>query len=105
MQRTVGVSPGESIPNLHASLAPSAKLLSECIDGFGATTQQLLIKSGKNVLQEQQKLRRLADAAIDIFSMVTTLSRCSRAIEQSSPSAQYEKQLVDLICKQVRLID
>jgi hypothetical protein len=51
---------------------------------------------------EQQKLRRLADAAIDIYAIAVCVSRASRSVAQKAPSAEYETRMVSLITKQVR---
>ncbi|EJW87669.1 acyl-CoA dehydrogenase domain-containing protein [Wuchereria bancrofti] len=57
--------------------------------------------------ERQWELIRLADAAIDIYSVVAVLSRCNRAANQQS-SFEYERKLAELYtlraCEHVRIL-
>ncbi|VDO82584.1 unnamed protein product [Haemonchus placei] len=57
------------------ALSDSAKKLDDCIKEFGKTVENLLIKYKKGIIDRQYELIRVADAAIDIYSMIATLSR------------------------------
>ncbi|PIO58136.1 acyl-CoA dehydrogenase protein, partial [Teladorsagia circumcincta] len=57
------------------ALSDSAKKLDDCIKQFGKTVENLLIKYKKGIVDRQYELIRVADAAIDIYSMIATLSR------------------------------
>uniref|UniRef100_A0A914X7Y4 Very long-chain specific acyl-CoA dehydrogenase, mitochondrial n=1 Tax=Plectus sambesii TaxID=2011161 RepID=A0A914X7Y4_9BILA len=99
--RSFGMSSGPSMSGVvHSALTDSAKLASISIDQFGAAVESLLREHGKNVIDQQFLLRRIADAAIDIYSMVAVLSRCSHALEQNAPSMKHEQEIVDVFCKQ-----
>jgi len=52
---------------------------------------------------EQFLLNRLANSAIDIYSMVVVLSRASRALEQNLLTARHESMLTKVICDEVEL--
>uniref|UniRef100_A0A3Q2CGV7 Very long-chain specific acyl-CoA dehydrogenase, mitochondrial n=1 Tax=Cyprinodon variegatus TaxID=28743 RepID=A0A3Q2CGV7_CYPVA len=56
-----------------------------------------LAQSG-DLVDEQFVLKRVADCAIDLYAMVVVLSRASRSLSQSHPSAQHEKMLCDTWC-------
>uniref|UniRef100_A0A4W6ED31 Very long-chain specific acyl-CoA dehydrogenase, mitochondrial n=1 Tax=Lates calcarifer TaxID=8187 RepID=A0A4W6ED31_LATCA len=51
-----------------------------------------------SVSEEQFVLWRVADCAIDIYSMVVVLSRASRSLSQGHSSAQHEKILCETWC-------
>ena len=50
---------------------------------------------------EQFLLNRVADAAIDIYGMVSVLSRASRAMEQNLSSGSVESTMCQVFCQQV----
>jgi len=56
------------------------------------------------VADEQFLLNRLANSAVDIYSMVVVLSRASRALEQNLLSARHESMLAKVICDEVLLL-
>lgn len=98
-KRMAGSTEGPSLTEkAHSSLSESAKLADHSIVLFGAAAEYLLMKHGKNVIDKQFELHRLAEAAIEIYSMVASLSRCTKSIAANLPSAEHEKALVHLIC-------
>ena len=80
------------------SLKESAKLSGENIDMFSRAVESLLLKYGKNIVNEQFHLNRLADAAIDIYAMSCVLSRASRSLKLNLPSADHEKLMTETFC-------
>uniref|UniRef100_A0A4W3GZY0 ACAD9/ACADV-like C-terminal domain-containing protein n=1 Tax=Callorhinchus milii TaxID=7868 RepID=A0A4W3GZY0_CALMI len=50
---------------------------------------------------EQFLLKRVADSAIDLYSMAVVLSRASRSLIQAHPTAQHEKLLCETWCIEV----
>lgn len=104
LARTVGLSSGPSLQEyVNPELRENAALVSKSIHNFGASVEHLLIKYNKNIIHEQMLLKRLADAAIDIYSMVVVLSRVSRALNKNLNSAEIEKNICDLFCNEVFL--
>ncbi|KAL9706199.1 hypothetical protein quinque_009717 [Culex quinquefasciatus] len=71
-------------------LKDSAKLCSQSIDQFSQTVESLLIKHGKGIVERQFILARIADSAIDIYTMACVLSRATRAVQKGLPSAEHE---------------
>lgn len=90
---------GVDMTNLvEPSLQESAKLCGENIDMFSRAVESLLVKYGKNIVNEQFLLNRLADSAIDIYAMACVLSRATRSIKLDVPTAEHEKLMTDTWC-------
>ncbi|XP_013781569.1 very long-chain specific acyl-CoA dehydrogenase, mitochondrial-like [Limulus polyphemus] len=101
MKRVVGLNNGSFLtPYVHSDLAESASKVNKTIEQFGVSVENLLMKYGKNIVHEQFLLNRLANSAIDIYSMVTVLSRASRSLQQHLSSAEYEHNLTSVICSE-----
>ncbi|KAM8897693.1 very long-chain specific acyl-CoA dehydrogenase, mitochondrial [Spinachia spinachia] len=98
-KRKAGLSTGLTLQGtVHPELAHSGELTTKAIEQFGGVTEELLLKHGKKIIDEQFVLSRVADCAIDLYAMVVVLSRASRALSQGSASAQHEKMLCDTWC-------
>uniref|UniRef100_K7FYA5 Very long-chain specific acyl-CoA dehydrogenase, mitochondrial n=1 Tax=Pelodiscus sinensis TaxID=13735 RepID=K7FYA5_PELSI len=99
LRRTAGLGSGLTLKDVvHPDLDPSAKQLVHAVDLFGATVEGQLLKYGKKIIDEQFVLMRVADAAIDLYTMAVLLSRASRSLAQSHPTAQHEKLLCETWC-------
>uniref|UniRef100_D3TR49 Very long-chain specific acyl-CoA dehydrogenase, mitochondrial n=1 Tax=Glossina morsitans morsitans TaxID=37546 RepID=D3TR49_GLOMM len=97
---SVGIGGTDLSPYVATELQLHGKLAGECIDLFGKTVESLLIKYGKGIIGEQCILNRLADSAIDIYAMIVTLSRASRAVRKNIPTAEHELNLTKAWCSQ-----
>ncbi|CAO1351476.1 unnamed protein product [Diamesa hyperborea] len=96
--RSFGIG-GVDMTNLvEPSLIDSAKLCGENIDMFARAVETLLIKYGKNIVNEQFLLNRLADSVIDIYAMGCVLSRASHSIKNNLPTAEHEKLMAETWC-------
>lgn len=51
--------------------------------------------------EEQFVLKRVADSAIDIYAMVSVLSRTSRSLNKNLASKEHEKLICDVWCDEV----
>ncbi|XP_064456269.1 very long-chain specific acyl-CoA dehydrogenase, mitochondrial-like [Ornithodoros turicata] len=99
--RAVGLSTvGSLCEYVPGRLATPAALASRSIEMFGASAESLLMKYGKNIINEQFLLTRLANSAIDIYAMIVVLSRATRAIQKEYATANHEALLVDVICSE-----
>ncbi|XP_017776154.1 PREDICTED: very long-chain specific acyl-CoA dehydrogenase, mitochondrial [Nicrophorus vespilloides] len=97
--RTVGLSSPPSMDYLvHKDLTPSASLVSKGIDTFGQSVESVLIKYGKNIVDEQYILNRLANAAIDIYTSAVVISRASKSLNENISTAQHEKLMAEAWC-------
>uniref|UniRef100_A0A671WAW4 Very long-chain specific acyl-CoA dehydrogenase, mitochondrial n=1 Tax=Sparus aurata TaxID=8175 RepID=A0A671WAW4_SPAAU len=98
-KRKAGLSTGLTLQGtVHPELAQSGELTVKAIEQFGAVVEDLLMKHGKKIIDEQFVLKRVADGAIDLYAMVVVLSRASRSLSQGIPSAQHEKMLCETWC-------
>uniref|UniRef100_A0A3P8SG52 Very long-chain specific acyl-CoA dehydrogenase, mitochondrial n=1 Tax=Amphiprion percula TaxID=161767 RepID=A0A3P8SG52_AMPPE len=98
-KRKAGLSTGLTLQGtVHPELAQSGELTVKAIEQFGVVIEEMLIKHGKKIIDEQFVLKRVADCAIDLYAMVVVLSRASRSLSQGHASAQYEKMLCETWC-------
>lgn len=96
--RSVGLGGLDLSSHVHPSLQDSAKLCAESIELFGRTVEQLLIKHGKNIVDQQFLLNRLADCAIDTYGMVVVLSRATASINNKLATADHERLMAEAWC-------
>ena len=69
---------------------------------YGKAIEDVLIKHGKGIVEEQFILNRLAAAAIDTYTMAVVLSRASQSLERNHPSAAHEALMAKVWCNEVR---
>ncbi|CAF2540359.1 unnamed protein product [Rotaria sp. Silwood2] len=101
LRRGIGITPGSNINEyIHSTLHPSGLLLSKSIDYFGIAIEQILIKYGKTIRDEQFITHRIGDITIDLYSMVACLSRCTQSFQNQIPSAIHESNLVRIWCEE-----
>uniref|UniRef100_A0A0N8ETK1 Very long-chain specific acyl-CoA dehydrogenase, mitochondrial n=1 Tax=Heterocephalus glaber TaxID=10181 RepID=A0A0N8ETK1_HETGA len=99
LRRQVGLSSGLSLSAVvHPELSRSGELAVKALEQFATVVEAKLIKHKKGIVNEQFLLQRLADGAIDLYSMVVVLSRASRSLSEGHPAAQHEKMLCDSWC-------
>ncbi|XP_014749388.1 PREDICTED: very long-chain specific acyl-CoA dehydrogenase, mitochondrial, partial [Sturnus vulgaris] len=76
LRRKAGLGSGLSLQHLvHPELKDGAQQTMQCLELFAETAEALLIKHGKGIVEKQFALKRVADAAIDIYAMAVVLSR------------------------------
>lgn len=98
-KRSAGLGSGLTLQGtVHPELSHSGELTVKAIEQFGAVIEELLLKHGKKIIDEQFVLMRVADCAIDLYAMIVVLSRASRSLSQGHPSAQHEKMLCETWC-------
>ncbi|XP_049318501.1 very long-chain specific acyl-CoA dehydrogenase, mitochondrial [Bactrocera dorsalis] len=97
---SIGLGTIDFNPHIAPELQNYGKKAANCIELFGKSVERLLVRYGKNIINEQYILKRLSNAAIDIYSMVVTLSRASRAIKLNLPTAQHELNMTKVLCIQ-----
>ncbi|KAG8431530.1 hypothetical protein GDO86_018382 [Hymenochirus boettgeri] len=75
-RRRAGLSTGITLQGrVHPELLKSAELAVASVEDFGGTVEELLVKYGKRIVDEQFVLQRVADCAIDLYAMMVVLSR------------------------------
>ncbi len=70
----------ERLPEVHPKLANAKAEFEEWAKNLHITTERVLMKYGKNIIKRQIIQYRLADAAIELFGMVATISRVDYCI-------------------------
>ncbi|XP_026274672.1 very long-chain specific acyl-CoA dehydrogenase, mitochondrial [Frankliniella occidentalis] len=98
---SVGLDSGPDMTKyVHPELKPCAEQASKCVADFGRTIETALIKYNRKIVEEQFVLNRIANASIDLYTMVVVLSRCTQSLNNKSPSAQHEKLMTELWCNE-----
>ena len=104
----VGVPSGNHLAtHVHPNLVDSAALTCKAIDAFGEAVEKLLIKHGKNIINEQFLLNRLANATIDLYANSCVLSRCTKSLNDGIDSAHHEEIMAKVWCNEsyTRIMD
>lgn len=97
----LGLGSGNSLADkVHPNLSDSADLVVKSIDLFGGAVEKLLIKHGKNIINEQFLLQRLANATIDIYACTCVLSRCTKSLNEGAHSAHHEELMTKVWCSE-----
>merc|ERR1719219_2945943 len=95
----VGLASGNHLaPHVHPNLTQSAALTCKGVDAFGAAVEAVLIKHGKNIINEQFLLNRLANATIDIYASSCVLARCTKSLNEGLESAHHEELMTKVWC-------
>ncbi|CAG7688386.1 unnamed protein product [Allacma fusca] len=99
-KRVIKSDDGELKSCVHPDLASEAVLTSECIHLFSKTVEQVLMKYKKGIVKEQFVLKRIADSAIDIFSMAVVLSRTTQTLQRKYSTAVHETLMAKAWCQE-----
>uniref|UniRef100_A0A0P4W1G9 Very long-chain specific acyl-CoA dehydrogenase, mitochondrial n=1 Tax=Scylla olivacea TaxID=85551 RepID=A0A0P4W1G9_SCYOL len=92
-KRAIGFTDNGKIEGVHPNLKDSALLLGRAVAAFGASAEGLLLKHGKQIVEQQFLLNRLANAAMDLYSSMVVLSRASRSLSTNLPSCTHEEKI------------
>jgi len=92
---------------VHSDLRTSARKIGKAVDSFGLGSEAMLRKYGKAVIDEQFRLKRLADCLTDLYTSACVLSRATKAIEEGSSSATHQTMMTKLWCNAAydRIVD
>merc|ERR550517_738652 len=107
-RHAVGLASGSHLaPHVHNNLVQSAALTCKGVDAFGAAVEAVLIKHGKNIINEQFLLNRLANATIDIYASSCVLARCTKSLNEGVEPAHHEEMMTKVWCEEAytRIID
>jgi len=97
----VGLASGNHLaPHVHPNLTQSAALTCKGVDAFGSAVEAVLIKHGKNIINEQFLLNRLANATIDIYASSCVLARCTKSLNEGIESAHHEEMMTKVWCEE-----
>lgn len=101
IRRSVGLDAPDLSEFVHPEFQQEAQQLSKNIIAFSSAVEHLLIKYTRDIIHEQILLNRLANATIDIYTMLVVLSRVTRALNKNISSADIEKNMARVICAEV----
>lgn len=104
IRRSVGLDAPNISEHVHQKLREEAQILSKNIMLFSSAVEYLLIKYTTSVVLEQMILTRLANAAIDIYTMLVLLSRTSCSLNKNITSAEIELNMCKVFCSEVTYI-
>ncbi|XP_055882108.1 complex I assembly factor ACAD9, mitochondrial-like isoform X2 [Biomphalaria glabrata] len=83
---------------VHLELEKEARILSSCLVSLGMAVEDILPLYGNKVVNEQMKLRRLADIAIDLYAMLACIGRASRSYCIGLKNSDHEVLLTRSFC-------
>lgn len=89
---------------LHPSLKSSADLLEYSILRLQFGVRQALQRHGKDIVNAQLELQRLADCSIHIYAAFASLSRASRSYCIGLHNAEYELNLASAIASNTQML-
>lgn len=92
----VGLARGPVLaPHVAPELRPLAAELGRCVLEHGRSVEAALVRHGRNIVDEQFILNRLASSAIDAYTAAAVMSRASRAARLRLSSAPHELRLAE----------
>ncbi|CAG7815004.1 unnamed protein product [Allacma fusca] len=101
LMQTVGTTSNTLLnTSVHPSLSLHGTLASKSVEAYGKAIEEVLVKHGKGIIEEQFILNRLAEAAIDTYCMTVVLSRASQSIERNYSSAPHEALMAKVFCSE-----
>jgi acyl-CoA dehydrogenase family protein 9 len=75
------------LERVHDSLKKEGDMVEDVVHDLGLAVESLVIKHGKGIIEKQFLQERLANAAIDVFHAIATLSRATAALEAANGDA------------------
>jgi len=70
------------IRDVHFALAHSKTAFEDRTKELGITVERILIQHGGDIIYREMATTRIADAAIDLYGMIATISRVDKRIEE-----------------------
>jgi acyl-CoA dehydrogenase family protein 9 len=80
--QTVPYGRTPQIGKAHPALQEEVIYLEDAAQSLAALSETALRRFGRNIVEQQLQVSRIADVAIDLLALATTLSRTTRIIEQ-----------------------
>ena len=71
----------ERMPDVHPALTNAKANFEEWAKNLHITTERILIKYGKDIIKKQMIQYRIADAVIDLYGMIASISRTDQCIK------------------------
>jgi acyl-CoA dehydrogenase family member 9 len=91
----------ERIWDVHSSLANAKNTFEEWAKNLHITTERVLIKYGKKIIQKEMIQERLANAMIDLYAMISSISRVDSDVRKEGLEACTDKlEICNTFCDQ-----
>jgi very long chain acyl-CoA dehydrogenase len=87
------------LEHVHESLKNEADMVEDVVHDLGLQVENLVIKHGKGIIEQQFLQERMANTAIDVFHAMATLSRATAAL--ASVGGDESKVANDLDCARI----
>lgn len=71
------------------------------METFGQVIENVLVKYGRGIVEEQFILNRITQAAFDTYTMAIVLSRATMSLNKNLPSAEHELLMAETWCMEV----
>lgn len=84
----------ERIWDVHSSLTNAKNTFEEWAKNLHITTERVLIKYGKKIIQKEMIQERLADAMIDLYAMISCISRVDSDLRKEGLEACRDKLVI-----------
>jgi alkylation response protein AidB-like acyl-CoA dehydrogenase len=91
---------GEHVDRAHGRLKRAVVHVEDKVVAFGQAVEGLLRRHGKEIIEEQLLLERVADMAIDLYGMVAVISRATKALETDTDHAPHQAMLASTFCEE-----
>ncbi|CAL7939676.1 unnamed protein product [Xylocopa violacea] len=99
--RAIGLTLTPNFTHLvHPTLQEHAVSCAKNIEAFGQCIESALVKYGKNIVEKQFILNRIAQATFDIYTMAAVLSRASASANKKVPSMEHELLMAETWCSE-----
>uniref|UniRef100_A0A8C6YCX1 Complex I assembly factor ACAD9, mitochondrial n=2 Tax=Elapinae TaxID=42168 RepID=A0A8C6YCX1_NAJNA len=83
---------------VHPSLKESVEKLEQNVFEFGNTVENLLMRFGKTIVDEQMVLKKVANVVINLYAMTAVLSRATRSMCIGLNNHDHEVLLANIFC-------
>ncbi|XP_005097371.1 complex I assembly factor ACAD9, mitochondrial [Aplysia californica] len=97
-QSVIGAKEMQLHTDVHPELEAEAKILDKSIVKFSGAVEEVLTQFGNKVVDEQMKLKRLADISIDLYALTACIGRASRSLCIGLRNADQEVLLTRSFC-------
>lgn len=99
--RAIGLASTINFSHLvHLSLQENAVSCAKNMETFGQCIESILIKYGRNIVDQQFILNRISQAAFDIYTSAIVMSRASMAANKKLPSTEHELLMAQTWCSE-----
>ena len=87
------------LQRVHDALRKEGDLVEDVVHGLGLAVENLVIRHGKGIIEKQFLQERMANAAIDVYHAMATLSRATAALEAAGGDPS--RAAADLDCARI----